>query len=116
MRARVFSRIYYDEQFETDLVFFYPSTSTHAGSKIKESSTQVTLCDPTGKITITRELRLKPLSTMVVSLPELFPEINTFSLKPGIACGVYVRDVTAKVLVVHLTRNKSNSSIATDHF
>lgn len=115
-RARVFSRIYYDEQFETDLIFIHPSTAADESDTIGETSTQVTLCHPNGKMTITRELKLKPFSTRLVKVAELFPEIETFGMRPGLACGVYVRDVTAKVLVVHLTRNKDNSSIATDHF
>lgn len=116
MRARVFGRVYHNEQFKTELIFIHPSTALDSEKMISESCTQVTLCDPTGKITITRELRLKPFSTILLNLSELFPEIESFGLKPGMACGVYVRDVKVKIIVVHLTRNKGNTSIAADHF
>ncbi|MGH8547006.1 MAG: hypothetical protein ACRERU_00060, partial [Methylococcales bacterium] len=115
-RTRVFSRAYYDDQFKTDLVLFYACSTPSETQERPESLTQVTICDPAGKIAITREVRLKPLTTHVLDLAKLFPEMKMFGLKPGSACGVYIRDVKAKIIAIHMTRNSQNTSVATDHF
>ena len=115
-RTRVFSRAYCDDLFKTDVVLFYSSSASSDNVQMPESSTQVTICDPAGKIAITREVRLKPLTTQVLDLSKLFPETKMFGLKPGSACGVYIRDAAAKIIAVHMTRDSENKSIATDHF
>ena len=115
-RTRVFSRVYYDDQFKTELVLFHASTAADEKSGVSESSTQITICDPTGKIAITREIHLKPFATRIVNIADLFPEIKTFGLRAGSACGIYIRDVKAKIITIHVTRNSENSAIAVDHF
>ena len=115
-RTRVFSRAYCDDLFKTDLVLFYACSTSTEKLQMPESTTQVTICDPAGKIAITREVRLKPLTTHVLDLAKLFPEIKMFGLKPGSACGVYIRDAKAKIIAIHMTRDSQNRSVATDHF
>jgi hypothetical protein len=115
-RTRVFCRAYHDNTLKTELIFFHASTSVDEKNRVPQSSTQVTLCDPTGRMAITRELCLKPFSTCIVKLEQLFPEIENFGMKPGMACGIYVRDVKAKIIGAHVTRNADNTAIAVDHF
>jgi hypothetical protein len=61
-------------------------------------------------------LELKPFQTIVIELQEIFPEISLIPKSEERAYGVYVRDIRAKIIVIHFTKDLIRESLATDHF
>ncbi|GEM_PF-3125772 len=116
VKTRVFGRAYFGNRLKTQLALVYACSAPLTEKSAPDSATIVTLSDADGRFTYTRKLVLKPHQTVFLSIDEIFPEIKNLPRADDQVYGIYVRDVTAKILVIHFTKDVTRQFLATDHF